>query len=101
MASRLELQTLLESLLESDHVYYQTPESKKMEYPAIRYSKKNIKSMYANNITYSMMDCYEIIVIARTPDHPVIKKLLSLSHSSYDRHYVADNLNHDVCTLYF
>lgn len=101
MASRLELQTLLESLLESDNVYYQAPESKKMEYPAIRYSKKNIKSLFANNATYSMMDCYELIVISRTPDHPVIKKILALPYSSYDRHYVADNLNHDVCTLYF
>ena len=50
---------------------------------------------------YSMRDCYELIVIARRPDHPVIKKLLALPYCSYDRHYIADNLNHDVLTIYY
>lgn len=101
MADRLDLQSMLEELLESRNVYYQPPESTKMQYDAIKYSKKNIMSRYANNATYSMMDCYELIVIARKPDHPVIKKLLALPYCSFDRHYVADNLNHDILTLYF
>ena len=101
MADRLDLQSILEELLESRNVYYQPPESTKMQYDAIKYSKKNIVSRYANNTTYSMMDCYELIVIAAKPDHPVIKKLLALPYCSFDRHYVADNLNHDVLTLYF
>ena len=101
MADRLDLQSKLEELLESRNVYYQPPESTKMKYDAIKYSKKTIKSTYANGVTYSMMDCYELIVIATKPDHPVIKKLLALPYCSYDRHYVADNLNHDVLTIYF
>lgn len=101
MANRLDLHSKLKELLESDEVYYQAPESKKMEYPAIKYSKSSIKSTYANNTVYSMMDRYEIIVMSRTPDHPVIKKLLSLPYCTYDRHYVSENLNHDVLTLYF
>lgn len=101
MADRLDLQSVLEELLESRNVYYQPPESTKMKYDAIKYSKKTITSRYANNTAYSMMDCYEIIVIATRPDHPVIKKLLALPYCSFDRHYVADNLNHDVLTIYF
>lgn len=101
MADRLDLQSLLEELLESRNVYYQPPESIKMQYPAIRFSKKRIDSKYANNAKYSMRDCYELTVISRTPDHPVIKKLLALPYCSYDRPYVADNLNHDVLTIYY
>lgn len=101
MADRLELQSLLEKLLESENVYYRAPESKKMSYPAIKYSKQTIRSTYANNGKYSMKDCYQLIVISRTPDHPVIKKLLALPYCSYDRHYIADNLNHDVLTIYY
>ena len=101
MADRLDLQGLLEELLESRNVYYQPPESVKMQYPAIRYSKKNIQSAYANNSKYLMRDCYELIVISRSPDHPVIKKLLALPYCSYDRPYVADNLYHDVLTIYY
>ena len=101
MADRLDLQGLLEELLESRNVYYQSPESVKMQYPAIRYSKKKIESVHANDSKYLMRDCYELIVISRTPDHPVIKKLLALPYCSYDRQYIADNLYHDVLTIYY
>ena len=101
MADRLELHSVLQELLGSSNVYYQPPESIKMQYDAIRYSKKTINSKYANDRKYSMIDCYEIIVISRLPDNPVIKKLLSLPCCSYDRHYVADNLHHDVLTIYY
>lgn len=101
MADRVELQSLLEKSLGSKNVYYQSPESVKMQYDAIRYSKKNIRSTYANDFKYGMRDCYELIVISRLPDNPVIKKLLALPYCSYDRHYVADNLNHDVLTIYY
>ena len=101
MADRLELHSVLQELLGSSNVYYQPPESIKMQYDAIRYSKKNIASKYANDRKYSMTDCYEVIVISRLPDNPVIKKLLSLPYCSYDRHYIADNLHHDVLTIYW
>ena len=101
MADRLELHSVLQELLGSSNVYYQPPESIKMQYDAIRYSKKTIDSKYANDRKYSMIDCYEIIVISRLPDNPVIKKLLSLPYCSYDRHYIAANLHHDVLTIYW
>ena len=101
MADRLELHSVLQELLGSSNVYYQPPESIKMQYDAIRYSKKNIASKYANDRKYSMTDCYEVIVISRLPDNPVIKKLLSLPYCSYNRHYIADNLHHDVLTIYW
>lgn len=101
MADRLTLHSKFEELLESDHVYYMPPENTKMEYDAIRYSKKNIASRFADNTAYSMMDCYEVIVIARKPDHPVIKKLLALPYARHDRHYVTNNLNHDILTIYY
>ena len=101
MANRLDLQSLLEELLGSRNVYYTPPESIKMQYPAIRYSKKKIESVHADDSKYLMRDCYELIVISRTPDYPVIKRLLALPYCSYDRPYVADNLYHDVLTIYY
>ena len=101
MANRLDLQSLLEELLGSRNVYYTPPESIKMQYPAIRYSKKKIESVHADDSKYLMRDRYELIVISRTPDHPVIKQLLALPYCSYDRPYVADNLYHDVFTIYY
>lgn len=101
MGNRLELQTKLEELLSSRHVYYQPPESLKMEYPAIKYSKSKIESRHANDKKYSKFTRYEIIVIDRKPDNPIIQKILEMPYSSYDRYYAAENLNHDVINLYF
>ena len=101
MASRIELQAKLEELLGSRNVYYQPPETLKIEYPAIIYSKSRIDKKSANNAAYKLTNSYEIIVIDKKPDHPVINKLLELPMCSFDRHYISDNLNHDVLTLYF
>lgn len=101
MASRVDLQRELETLLGSRNVYYQPPESVKMEYPAIRYSRSDIDTKFANNLPYMHKNKYEITVIDRKPDNPVIDKLLKLPMCTYDRHYTADNLHHDVMTLYY
>ncbi len=101
MASRIDLQNKLEELIGNKHVYYQPPETLKMEYPAIRYSKSDIDSKHADNIKYSSITKYEIIVIDKRPDNVVIEKILNLPYSDFDRHYVANNLHHDVITIYF
>lgn len=101
MGNRLELQSKLEELLGSRNVYYQPPENLKMEYPAIVYSKSNIRSTFANNAGYLFLTQYTITVIDKKPDNIVIDKLLILPYCSFDRHYKSDNLNHYVLTLYF
>ena len=101
MASRVELHRELEKLLKSKNVYYQPPESVKMEYPAIRYKRSDVDTKFANDKPYSHKNKYEIIVIDRKPDNPVIDELLKLPMCTYDRPYTADNLRHDVLTLYY
>ena len=65
MGTRLELQSKLEELLGCRHVYYQSPESVKMEYPAIRYSRSRIDSERADDTAYLKHKRYELIVISR------------------------------------
>lgn len=101
MASRLELQSKFEELLGSRNVYYQPPESIKMSYTAIKYSISDVDVRHADDTAYSKMTKYELVVIAKKPDDPVIEKLLELPYCSYDRHYVSDNMYHDVLTLYY
>ena len=101
MNKRLELHNKLVALFCNDHVYYQPPENLNMEYPCIRYSKSNITSRHADNINYVNKTSYEIVVIDKHPDNVVIEKILELPLSSYDRHYISDNLNHDVIRIYY
>ena len=101
MANRIELQTKLEELLGSRNVYYKPPETLKLKYPAIEYSKANIEDTYANNSVYSRTPKSTLVVTDTKPDNPVINKLLDLPYCSYSANYKADNLEHDVLTLYF
>lgn len=100
-ASRLKLQSKFEELLGSKNVYYNPPESVKMSYPAIRYTKKSIDVKRASNVIHAQKDCYEVIVIYNGPEHPVVQAIMELPYCSYDRPYKANNLNHDVLTLYY
>ena len=68
MASRLNLQTELETILGSRNVYYQPPESVKMKYPAIVYSRKNIDNIFADDTVYTQNHAYELTVIDPNPD---------------------------------
>ena len=72
-----------------------------MRYPAIIYSLSDIETTKADNSTYLTRRKYDITVISKLPDNPVIQKLMELPYCSYDRSYKADNLNHDVLTLYY
>lgn len=101
MASRLDLQSKLEELLDSNEVYYKPPKNTMMSYPAIRYSLKDIVLKRADDSSYTKRNRYEVIVIDKKPDNPVISKLLDLPYCSYDRQYIADNLYHDVLILYW
>lgn len=101
MAKRIDLHNKLVELFESNNVYYKPPESLKMVYPCIRYTKDKIESIHADNINYRNINRYQIIVIDSKPDNPVIEKILCLPMTGYDRHYVSDNLNHDVITIYY
>ena len=101
MDRRLKLQTKLEGLLGSRNVYYQPPENLKIEYPAIRYSLSKVDGRYADNAKYSKLTRYELIVIGKRPNDKIIDSILDLQYSEHDRHYVVDNLHHDVITLYY
>lgn len=101
MGSRLELQSELEKILGSRNVYFQPPSSVRMQYPAIVYSRKDIEGRFANDKIYRKLPCYEAILIDKNPDSEFIDKILDLPYCSFDRHYEADNLNHDVFTIFY
>lgn len=101
MADRADLQILLENILRSRNVYCDPPESVRMNYPAIRYSRSKIDNTFANNSVYRQDNRYEVIVMYYDPDSELPGLISRLPKCSHDRSYVSDNLHHDVFTLYF
>ena len=101
MKTRISLQRKFEDLLGSKNVYFQPPESLKMKYPCIRYSLSDIDKRPGDNIAYSMTNCYDVIYISEDPENEVVRKILEMPMSSFDRHYISNNLYHDVVKLYY
>lgn len=94
MASRIELDKILNSL-GARKVYFQPPESIKIEYPAIIYSRKTINNTYANDDVYMQNVEYSVNVIDTNPDSEIVKKLSRIKHCRHTNHYVSSNLNYD------
>ena len=68
MIKRLKLHGELVDLLGTRNVYFQPPESIKIRYPAIVYSRERIDEKFADNGTYNKTIGYKIVVIDEDPD---------------------------------
>lgn len=101
IANRYTLQVILEQLAGTKNVYYQPPSNIKISYPAIIYSREDIVNKKADDMAYKQDTAYTVIVVDKNPDSELVYKVSQLPLCRYVRHYVADNLNHDVFKLYF
>lgn len=99
---RTELHNILKEVLGSNNVYFQPPESKKLSYPCVIYARNYANTRYADNKTYSFTYRYQITYIDRDPYSDFAERLVQrLPMCIFDRHYTADNLNHEVLNLYY
>lgn len=99
MAPRLQLHELLETL--TPHVYFQPPSNIQLQYPCIVYARDSADHKRADNSTYRFTQRYMVTVIDRNPDSTIPGNLAMLPMCTYTRWFAADNLNHDVFTLFF
>lgn len=106
MARRLELREILLDILGTSgqtdtRLYFQPPSSVRMKYPAIVYERNRLENAFADNLVYHQSDQWQITVIDEDPDSEIVRAVSLLPRCRHDRHFISDNLNHDVFTLIF
>ena len=102
MSKRLELDSKFREILGSDNVYFQPPESMKINYPCIIYFKTSVPSRYANDMIYKYDQSYTVTVIDKDPDSEIPFTLMkSFQYCKLDNFYRTDNLNHTKLTLFY
>ena len=103
MKTREELQTELQDLLGSNHVYFQPPETIKMKYPCFVYERTGVDLTKADNINYKHDISYELMFITKDPDtNDFVRSILDhFRYCRYVRHFVSDGLNHEVFDLQY
>ena len=100
MATRLEIQKMLEDFLGSREVYYQTPASIRMTYPAIVYDRATYNTRPADDRIYIVHPMYTVTIMYLDPDSDLPSRMLEEFRCRNSRHYVSDNLYHDVFELF-
>ncbi len=102
MRSRLEFDAKLRELLGSSNVYFQPPESIKLKFPCIIYKRSRIDAKHADDKFYMGTNCYDVTVISKDPDFPLVEEMLiAFPMSRFDRFFTVDNLNHNIFTIYY
>ena len=99
MAQRQQLHQLLEAI--TPKVYFQPPTNVQLEYPCIMYERDFGDTKFADNHPYRHMKRYRVTVIDRDPDSPIPEQVAALPMCTFNRFFTADNLNHDVYSVYF
>lgn len=101
MKSRQELQALLEAISGVKKVYYQPPESIKLEYPCILYEKSDESNRFADNIHYMRFKRYDITVMYKDPDSKIPDDVADIETAVFERAFKSDGIYHDVYRIYF
>jgi hypothetical protein len=96
---RAELQTKFEAI--TPNVYFQPPSNLQMKYPCIRYVRNNRATRFANDKPYAHTKGYQVTILDRDPDSVLPEMVADLPMCRFERHYKADDLNHDVYTIFF
>lgn len=104
MDKRLELDALLRKVMKDvsgvENVYFQPPENLLLKYPAIIYSRSDIRNRPADDMVYSQFTFYDLTVIDKNPDSLLVYAVASLPRCKFGRHYKSDNLNHDTFMIF-
>lgn len=100
--TRLQLHEKLVSLLGSNNAYFQPPPTVQMTFPCFVYERASGLTEYAENSPYKYNQSYNIIYVSKDPDSEEMLRRIAFAFPTirYIRHYTANNLNHDLFTLY-
>ena len=95
---RIELDDILRDVC--PNVYFCPPTGKQLEYPCIIYERSYAKASFADNAPYILDTRYTLQVFDLDPDSELVHIIEQLPKCTYDRHFVSDNVNCDVFTIY-
>ncbi len=101
MDRRKKLDDALVEILDSDHVFFQSPSSVKMDYPCIVYELEGTKILRADSINYRIFWRYRVTLMDWDPDSELVEKVINIPYfASMGQHFVNDNLHHWTFTFY-
>lgn len=99
--SRIELHHKLESVLGSNNVFFDPPESFKLRYPCIVYYLEGFSDISADNVTYNRQRVYNMTYISPTAEDPIADDLANLRFCRLNRPFTVSDLYHWAYTIIY
>lgn len=102
MRNRTELNQKLCDILGTNNVYFQPPETLKLNYPCIIYKKQAPDTKYADDLNYFRTKRYQITVVDKNPDSDIADRIAaSFENIREENSFTSNNFYHTVLILYF
>lgn len=98
---RVELDRILRSTLGTSNVYFDPPESFKLQYPCIVYSFETNNDRYADDSCYNRLKRYTITYITKDADDTKVDAFDDIRYCKLVRSYTADGMWHYAYEIYF
>lgn len=100
MTSRTDLQSMLERILGSSNVYYQSPPNTGMKYPCIVYGFAGYNRQDADNKPYVLSGKWEITHMYKSVSNDKIRdEMINVMGCAFDRRIVKDGIYNDYYNL--
>lgn len=101
MRTREQFRKMLLERTSVQHMYFQPPETQKINYPCFIYKLNHFDIEHADDLNYKELRAYTLTIIDKDPDSELPLEVIKLPYSNLDRFYTSDNLNHWVFTIYY
>lgn len=98
MGSRIDFDNILRAIPGIDHVYFQPPESKKLEYPCIIYSDSQSDPTFADDEVYTLPHRYvvRLICLPKDFDGSLKDRITKILKTPMRQVYAKDGLYHCI-----
>ena len=74
-------------------VYFQAPDSEKMEFPCIRYQLNDVKSTMADDLIYVGRREYRVQILSRDVDTEILGQVLALPFTKFKNFMTVNDIN--------
>jgi hypothetical protein len=98
MASRIDFDNILKAIPGIDHVYFQPPESMKIEYPCIIYTDSQSDPQFADDEVYLLPHRYVVRLVCHPKDFdgPLKDRIAKILKTPMRQTYQKDRLYHCI-----
>lgn len=96
-----ELQAIFVGMAGVQAAYFQPDQNTKVVDPAVIYERDDSWHARSDNILWLFKKRYTVTVIDREPDSLIPDQVEALPHSTFNRFFRRNGLNHFVFQLYF